>query len=268
MRQISILGCGWLGLPLAKSLIAKGFLVKGSTTSETKIPILKDAGINAFQIEVSQDLIVGDIQSFLENSEILIIDIPPKLRTVSSENFVKKIENLIPFIKKAKVKNVIFISSTAVYSDSESIVTATTQTNPDTASGKQLVEAEKLLFENRFDFCTTNVRFGGLIGEDRHPVNYLAGKQNLENPNAAVNLIHQVDCIGIIERIIELDCSNETFNAVAPFHPSRKEYYTQKAMELGLSLPEFAETTTSFGKIIQSNKVENELNYKFLKPDL
>ena len=36
--QVSILGCGWLGLPLAKSLIEKGFSVNGSTTSVEKIP--------------------------------------------------------------------------------------------------------------------------------------------------------------------------------------------------------------------------------------
>ena len=31
MTQISILGCGWLGLPLAKALLKNGFSVKGST---------------------------------------------------------------------------------------------------------------------------------------------------------------------------------------------------------------------------------------------
>lgn len=268
MRQISILGCGWLGLPLAKSLIEKGFSVKGSTTSEIKIPVLTQAGIEAFQIEVSEKGIVGNMESFLENSEILIIDIPPKLRTASSEKFVKKIENLIPFIKKAKVKNVIFISSTAVYNDDYSTVTETTQTNPDTESGKQLLEAEKLLFVNMFDFGTTKIRFGGLIGEDRHPVYHLAGKENLGNPNAAVNLIHQIDCIGIIEAIIEKDCWNQTFNAVAPFHPKREEYYTQKAAELGLPLPQFADVVTSFGKIIDSSYLEQTLDYKFQKPNL
>jgi UDP-N-acetyl-D-mannosaminuronate dehydrogenase len=32
MKQISILGCGWLGLPLAKALLQKGFSVHGSKT--------------------------------------------------------------------------------------------------------------------------------------------------------------------------------------------------------------------------------------------
>jgi nucleoside-diphosphate-sugar epimerase len=263
MKQISILGCGWLGLPLAKSLLEKGFSVNGSTTSEDKLTVLENCGIKAFQIEVSQNGITGDMNSFLKNSGILIIDIPPKLKSISNENFVKKIENLIPFIKKASIQKVIFISSTAVYNDNYAIITETTQTRPETESGKQLLEVEKLFLLNMFDFSTTIIRFGGLIGENRHPVYHLAGKENLGNPNAPINLIHQNDCIGIIERIIELDCWNNTFNAVAPFHPSRKEYYTQKATELGLPLPQFAEVTTSFGKKIMSDYLEETLGYKF-----
>ena len=123
MKQISILGCGWLGMPLAKSLLEKGFSVKGSTTSLEKISALESNGIQPFQIELSEIEIKGEIDSFLKNSEILIIDIPPKLRGVSIENFVKKIQNLIPFIEKYKIKKVLFISSTSVYSDKNKIIT-------------------------------------------------------------------------------------------------------------------------------------------------
>lgn len=262
MKQISILGCGWLGLPLAKSLLEKGFPVKGSTTSLEKISVLESNGIKAFQIELSEAEIKGEIDSFLANSQILIIDIPPKLRSASSENFIKKIQNLIPFIEKAKIEKVIFISSTSVYADTNSVVTEATKPNPDTESGKQLLQAEKLLQSNP-NFKTTVVRFGGLIGEERHPVRFLAGRKNIENPDGPINLIHRTDCIGIIEKIIEQNCLGETFNAVTPFHPSRKEYYTQKALELGLPLPEFVNSETLFGKIINADKVEEKLNYNF-----
>lgn len=33
MKTISILGCGWLGLPLAKKLVENQWIVNGSTTS-------------------------------------------------------------------------------------------------------------------------------------------------------------------------------------------------------------------------------------------
>mgnify|MGYP003615968040 CR=1 FL=1 len=39
--KISILGCGWLGFPLAQKLIETGYEVKGSTTSESKLEALK-----------------------------------------------------------------------------------------------------------------------------------------------------------------------------------------------------------------------------------
>ena len=263
-NQISILGCGWLGLPLANFLIKSGFVVKGSTTNLDKISILENNKIQAFQIELSEIEIKGEIDSFLKNSEILIIDIPPKLRGVSSENFVKKIQNLIPFIEKAKIEKVIFISSTSVYADDNVFVTETTKPNPDTESGKQLLATEIFLQSNE-NFKTTVVRFGGLIGEDRHPIHFLAGRKNIENPEAPINLIHQKDCIGIIEAIIKQECWNETFNAVAPFHPTRKEYYTQKAKELGLPLPEFVNSKIAFGKIILIDKVKKVLGYHFLE---
>ena len=262
MKQISILGCGWLGLPLAKSLIEKGFSVNGSTTSLEKISKLESTGIKAFQIELSETEIKGEIDSFLATSEILIIDIPPKLRSFSSENFVKKIQNLIPFIEKSKIEKVVFISSTSVYSDANSVVTETTKPNPETESGKQLLASENLLQSNT-NFKTSVIRFGGLIGENRHPIHFLSGRKNIENPEAPINLIHQTDCICIVEAIIKLDCWNETFNAVSPFHPTRKEYYTQKAKTLNLPFPEFEEGKISVGKTIMSDRLETILDYKF-----
>ena len=90
-------------------------------------------------------------------------------------------------------------------------------------------------------------------------------------------MIHQVDCIGIIRKIIEkslrqTQIDNEvwgkTFNAVAPFHPSREEYYTQKAIDFGLELPQFNLESPTFGKTILSSKIETVLGYTFSKPNL
>jgi nucleoside-diphosphate-sugar epimerase len=268
MKQISILGCGWLGLPLAKRLIANGNSVNGSTTSENKIPILKDAGIDPFLLTLESESVSENIIDFLAEAEILIIDIPPKLRgnqsfsTPLEMTFVRKIQNLIPFIKKSTVKKVLFVSSTSVYGDKNDLITEETIPNPETESGKQLLLAENLLRENQ-NFETTILRFGGLIGEERHPVKFLAGKENLENPDAPVNLIHQNDCIAIIEEIINQSKWNAVFNAVAAFHPTRKEYYTQKAIEQKLILPHFSSEKSNSRKIISSEKIETVLNYQF-----
>ncbi|WP_426090495.1 SDR family NAD(P)-dependent oxidoreductase [Flavobacterium sp. DSR3-2] len=267
MKKISILGCGWLGLPLAKALLKNDYLVNGSTTSAEKLDVLKNAGIAPFLIVLSENKTTENLTNFLENSEILIIDVPPKLRGSGIENFVSKIRNVIPFIEKSSVRKVLFISSTSVYNDDDASVTEETIPKPDTESGKQLLATELLLLSNS-NYKTTALRFGGLIGDDRHPIHFLAGRENLDNPDAPINLIHQEDCIGIILKIIENGAWNETFNAVAPFHPSREMYYSQKALDLDLALPKFNQKNPSIGKTILSTKIETVLKYTFTKPNL
>ncbi|HBD26353.1 SDR family oxidoreductase [Flavobacterium sp.] len=273
--KISILGCGWLGLPLAKSLLSKSYEVKGSTTSESKLSVLKNAGISPFQIQLEEHQIIGNIEDFLKETAVLIIDIPPGLRREVSPTlemtFVNKVKTLIPFIEKSGIQKVVFVSSTSAYGDSFPIVEITEETkpNPDTESGKQLVISETLLQSNP-NFKTTVIRFGGLLGDDRHPVKFLAGRTNVENPDAPVNMIQREDCIGIIEEILKQVQPdnwewNQTFNAVAPQHPTRKAYYHKKAEIFNLPLPTFAENSESKGKIISSEKIETILGYSFQK---
>lgn len=262
MTKISILGCGWLGFPLAKALLKNGFTLKGSTTSTEKIVVIENAGIQAFQIIVESDRVLGSIEALLAESSILLIDIPPKLRGNQSGDFVGKIKTILPFIEKSTIENVVFISSTSVYGDENDQVTEETPLNPDSEGGKQLEIVETLLQNNSF-FKTTILRFGGLIGEDRNPARFLAGKENLDNPDAPINLIHQKDCIGIIMKIIAKNAWNTTFNAAMPYHPSRETYYTQKAIDFSLSPPTFDHSKPSVGKTILVDKIEKTLDYTF-----
>jgi nucleoside-diphosphate-sugar epimerase len=272
MNFITILGCGWFGLPLAKSLLSKGYNVKGSTTSATKLKTLKEAEIIPFQIQLNEQEIIGNISDFLHETDVLIIAIPPGLRKeiLSSEmTFMNKMKTLIPYIEKSGIQKVLFVSSTSVYGDRFPIVeyTESTQTHPDTESGRQLVLSEKLLQSN-IHFKTSVIRFGGLLGEDRHPIKFLAGRTQIENPDGPVNLIQKEDCIGIIIKALDFACKDkwgETFNAVAPQHPTRKTYYQKKAQQFNLPLPNFVEDTKSKGKIISSKKVETILDYSFQK---
>ena len=273
MNFITILGCGWFGLPLAKSLLSKGYNVKGSTTSATKLKTLKEAEIMPFQIQLNEQEIIGNVSDFLHETDVLIIAIPPGLRKeiLSSEEmtFINKMKTLIPYIEKSGIQKVLFVSSTSVYGDRFPIIeyTESTQTHPDTESGRQLVLSEKLLQSN-IHFKTTVIRFGGLLGEDRHPIKFLAGRTQIENPDGPVNLIQREDCIGIIIKALDFaykDKWGETFNAVAPQHPTRKNYYQKKAQQFNLPLPNFVEDTKSKGKIISSKKVETILDYSFQK---
>ncbi len=265
MKNISILGIGWLGLPLAKNLLQMGYRVKGSTTSAEKLSKLSAGGIAGFQLAVEPEGISGDIKGFLEETEVLIIDIPPGMRRDPKKRFSEGIGKLASEIEIAGVKKVIFVSSISVYQETESfpIYTEATAPNATTAAGTELGAAEEILLKNSF-FKTTILRFGGLFGGDRQPVKYLAGRSGLGDPLGPVNLIGQQDCIGIILKILEKDIFGTVYNAVYPLNPPREQYYQQKATAMGLEKPVFDHSKPSKGKVISASKLMRELEYEFV----
>ncbi|WP_076456829.1 SDR family oxidoreductase [Zobellia uliginosa] len=261
-NTIAIMGCGWLGLPLAKTFISKGYRVKGSTTSESKLDALSGQGIEAFQISLSETAITGDIHSFLSNTDVLILNVPPKLRGGNSENYVQKMKLVHDAILASTIKNVIFVSSTSVYGDIDGEVTEKTPPRPSTESGRQLLECERL-FQNEEEFKTTVIRFGGLIGPNRHPVTMLSKRKNLKNGKAPINLIHLNDCIEIILQIVTKNWWAELFNAVFPYHPTKIEYYTLQAHKNRIQPPEYDNDTRAKGKLIHSQTLTNVKKFKF-----
>ena len=263
IKKVGIIGCGWLGLPLAEDLINAGFEVQGTTTSKDKLQILDDKGIAPFHIALTEDGIFGNIEGLLMGVGILIINIPPKLRGKGpKESYIDKIKLLHSAIKNSQVAKVLFISSTAVYGDIEGTVTERTIPIPTTESGKQLLECESI-FQNDLEIDTTIIRFGGLIGPNRHPITMLSGKENLKGGNAPVNLIHLDDCIGIIKTIIKIGYWGEVLNAVYPDHPTKQEYYTRQAVKRALAPPTYIRNDSQNYKIINSCSIFLNKNYTF-----
>ncbi|MEA1787576.1 SDR family oxidoreductase [Arenibacter sp. GZD96] len=253
-KTIGIIGCGWLGYPLAKTFVQEGYTVHGSSTSLEKLERLQQANIRPYHIELSATQIKGDIAAFLKNVSILIVNVPPKLRGAHNENYVAKMELLATALKVSSVTKVLFVSSTSVYGDSTGTVTEQTPTQPNTESGKQLVASEQLFWKAQ-TWRTTIVRFGGLINDERHPVHHLAGKKGLSNGNDVVNLIHLDDCIRILKAIIEDQFWGEICNAVYPYHPSKNEYYSQMAQQKGLELPEYTSNNATQSKRVLSSRL-------------
>ena len=261
-KTIGIIGCGWLGLPLAKSFVSDGYRVHGSTTSFEKLSLLKNEGISPFLISFHEDGIHGEISLFLLNLEVLIVNIPPKLRGDKTENYVKKIKRLYKEVKKSTLKKIIFVSSTSVYGNNQGEVTEETNPEPATESGKQLLASEKIFLEDH-NLQSTVIRLGGLIGPDRHPITMLSGRENLSNGNAPVNLIHLNDCIEIIKAVFANSWWNEVLNGVHPDHPSKQEYYTEAATKRDLQPPDYKEDTSKKGKIVVPKLLITVKNFKF-----
>lgn len=251
MNRISILGCGWLGKPLAVSFLEDGFSVKGSTTSENKIDNLESLGIESYLVNISE---FEEFDQFLA-SDILVIAITSK--------DVDGFENLIAQIQESSIQKVIFISSTSVYPSVNKIMTE----EDEVVENHPLVEIENLFKENTF-FETTIIRFAGLFGGERHPAHWFTNGRKIPQPKGFVNMIHREDCIKIIHEIIAQNSWNQVFNACADHHPTRRSFYTLAKLSKDFEVPEFEENAVYQWKIISSKKVQHVLGYNFIYNDL
>ncbi|MES2417861.1 MAG: NAD(P)H-binding protein [Bacteroidota bacterium] len=256
-RTVSILGCGWYGFALAKELIANGFKVKGSTTSREKLIALEEANIKPYLVNFELDTTQYEFDFF--DTAVLIICIPPKSKLPALASFTKKIETIAAVAEKAGVKQVIFISSTTVYSDGNATLTEHTVPKPNSASGIALFAVEELLKRNH-NFTTTIIRFAGLIGPGRNLAKFFAGRKEIPNGLAPINLIHLNDCIGITLAILHKKAFGYIYHGVTPFHPSRAAFYTQACIDSGLERPEFKNELLQW-KQIESVNVPEILGY-------
>ncbi len=262
IKTISILGCGWLGLPLGQQLAQEGYSVKGSTTNSGKIDVLEKAGIHPYLLSVS-DRLEGQPLDFFR-TDLLVLNIPPGRRRPDVEQrHPNQVKIILDKASESTTKYLLLISSTSVYGKAIGLVTETDQPTPHTASGRALVAAENLLLQSHQSLHATILRLAGLFGPQRNPARFLAGKKNLANANAPVNLVHLQDCIAVIKAIIQQGKWNEIYNVCADEHPARSHYYVQKALEFGLEPPTFLEDTSSNGKIISNEKVKTGLGIRF-----
>jgi nucleoside-diphosphate-sugar epimerase len=247
------LGSGWLGLPLAGRFVARGYWVKTSTRSDNRLQVLSSSQTEPFILDIGA--LPGDVQAFLQ-SKLLIINIPSK--------DIDGFKTLVNEIERSEIDSVLFVSSTSVYQNRNTTITE--------SDGAESIHHPLLIIENLFrdsdEFATTIVRFGGLIGYNRHPGRFFRGNRVVNNPDSGVNLIHRDDCINIIEEIVANETWGEVFNACADSHPTKREFYTQAAGLLGAPAPIFAESDQVAFKIISNEKVKQVLDYSFVYPDL
>lgn len=270
LPTVSILGCGWLGLPLGRQLAEDGYPVKGSTTTSDKLSVLRAADIEPYHITLSPHL-TGDRTDAFFATDVLFLNIPPpRGRDDLHAYHLRQIESVID--AAGAVDWVIFASSTGVYPQERGTVTEEDAPSPDDSdahaslrpSGAALLDAERLL-QSAAAFDTTVVRFAGLYGGDRDPGRFLAGRERVPGGDAPVNLIHRDDCLGIVRAILEQDVRGEIFNACADEHPIRRVLYTRAARRLGVEPPTFESGGTN--KMVSNARVKRVLGYRMQHPD-
>ncbi|AFY00574.1 enzyme of sugar metabolism [Bdellovibrio bacteriovorus] len=217
-----IIGMGWLGQKLSENLSQKGVENWGTR---------------------SQDFDWGRDDFPAKSCDVLFLNTPPLVQ-IAPEAFVAKIPT-------GDYRRIIFISSISVYGHQAGRITEQAKTLPSTDSARWLVAVEMLL-SKKFKDHVTVIRPGGLIGGDRHPAKSLSQSQRSCAGNAPVNLIHRDDLVQIIVAVAEAEAAPSVINAVTPFHPTKKEYYSEWTAKLGIAPVQFTEMQEP-AKIVSSD---------------
>ncbi|MFB6305981.1 MAG: SDR family NAD(P)-dependent oxidoreductase, partial [Flavobacteriales bacterium] len=72
MQNISILGCGWLGLALGESLVKKGYFVKGSVTNKDSFEDLLQKKVQPYQLILNPQIQGDSIDDFFDSNTLII----------------------------------------------------------------------------------------------------------------------------------------------------------------------------------------------------
>lgn len=268
MNAISIIGLGWLGMPLAQALQRAGFQVKGSKTHPEGVNAARLSGIAAYQLELTPaPKFHYDALDKLLASDVLIITLPVSRSVQDADTYLQAIQILVDnVIARKQIQRIIFTSSTSVYGDNPGSCTEETALNPVTSAGKILVKVEQWLYALP-GVAVDILRLAGLVGVDRHPGQFLAGRRGLPLGSQRVNLVHQTDVINAITLLLSTASPRRVFNLCAQQHPARADYYPAVARVLGVIPPEFSADPSVDHKVIDGSAICRELGFRYQYPD-
>ncbi|MDO5606873.1 MAG: epimerase [Capnocytophaga sp.] len=250
MKNIGIIGCGWLGIQLAKRLSPE-YNIYTTTTSERKKIDLTTMGYNpiVMQFDDSKICETNKKWEFLEQLDVIIITVPFS-KQATTETLQNRFENICLFIEN--FKNQLFLtSSIGIYPQVQMQISEKT-------IEEKLLNPSILFVEKRMKeaFPQINIlRLGGLMGGNRIFSNY-----EISTPNQIVNHVHYEDCCLIIKKMIAENIHSKIYNVVAPLHPTKQEIINYQK---GITITDIQGN----GREIISDLLQNELNYTYLHPN-
>ncbi len=268
-----IVGCGYLGLRVARRWIAAGQTVAGLVRNADNAELLARQSVQPIVADVTRPLTLRDLPA--AETVLYAVGYDPAGGASRSAVYVEGLRAVLDALSP-QVRRVIFISSTGVYAEQEGgWVDESSPAGPASESGRALAVAEAALAAHRLGRLGIILRLAGIYGPGRLPRRAeLASDGPL--PVAAgqqVNLIH-VDDAATAVLAAEAHAQPPRTYLVSDGHPvDRRDYIAELARQLGLPLPAFrdplpGETTGRRGgnKRVSNARMLAELRVKLAYP--
>ncbi|WP_286234618.1 hypothetical protein [Thalassotalea sediminis] len=263
--SVGIVGCGWLGLALAKTCIEKSINVVVTTQREESLANACQLGIKGHCLSFPTSG-GSDVTYPVFDQQVLVICIPPGLRR-GKKDYADNIKNIMAHAKTGGVKKVLLISTTAVYQGYTGQVDETTPLKLDIEKVAILANAEQHAL--KFSEDSAVFRCGGLVGPHRHPGQFFSPGRMVKGPNSYVNLVHQTDVVNQLMAFITQHLMGGIYNCVSDMQVTKQHFYEVAAKALGKKNPVFDPLSdVDLGKQVIANKIRQETGITFTHDDL
>ena len=249
-EHLIVLGAGWLGQPLCLQQLAQDWDVQGThRVIEHQHVFQRRLVFENNQLSHQLDL----------QDAWWVCAIPPRSRQADS-HYLETLKLAIELAGNMNAKGFLLCSSTAVYGPDNLIYDEQSPIVVTSPRQQPLLEAEQ---------CVLNaggkvLRLGGLIGPDREPGRFVAGKELQSSSRQTVNMVQQQDVINAIISVLDKwQVAAPIYNVVNPAHPTKADYYQQKCRQYGTQTPTFTSDENA-ERIIDGSAIESlGFNYQF-----
>ncbi len=266
--QRLILGCGYLGLRVARNWLESGSIVYAVTRTQDRAAKLAARGIKPLLADITNPHSLNE----LPNVKTLLwsVGFDRSGRSTHHDIHVRGLSNVLEAVPGTP--QTIFCSSTGVWGDKGGAeVNEMTPTDPSRSAGHVLVEAEALLKKHRLG-PGVSLRFAGLYGPDRVPsiANLKAGIPLAVDPESWLNLIHVDDAATVI--CATADANNPaSLYVVSDGNPiKRREWYEQITSSMGIDPPSWdltAPRSRGANKRVDASQLFRDFSLTLSHPD-
>jgi len=260
--RVLVIGCGYVGTPLAKRLAALGHEVWGVRRTADSAEALRAIGANPFVADISQPGALDGLPGAFDWVVNLVSSDkggPAEYRHV----YLEGNRNLAAWARAHPVKKIVYTSSTSVYAQNDgSAVKESSPTEPPTETSQILLQAEKILVEAVPTVPAVVLRVAGIYGPDRGHLfkQYLKNEAKIPGTGARIiNMIHRDDLVEVIIAALKNGRAGEIYNAVDDEPVPLLHFYRWLAETLGKWMPPFGseEEGPERKRALTSKKVQN-----------
>jgi nucleoside-diphosphate-sugar epimerase len=233
-RRTLIIGCGYVGLPLARELMTRGDEVAGWVRSEESAEELARHGLTR--------MIVGNVAD--ENNWRGLREKFDAIVHCASSGGGGAAAYREVYLEGARQMNQhqpqarrIFVSSTSVYGQTDGAwVDESSPVNPDEETSRILVEAER----EALGAGAMVVRAAGIYGPERAALfeKFRRGDAVIEGDGSRwINQVHQLDLVAAIAHLLDIGTPSEIYDASDNEPVMLRDFYAWCSETLKMPLP-------------------------------